>query len=182
MNKSALSPFPFLETARLRLRQLKPSDAPTIYSFHADSENRKYIDKPPPENVLATRNFIKSINAGISKNECGYWGLELKADPQLVGTICLWNFSENFNRVEVGFELGAQFQRLGYMSEALESVIYFAFNNLKASKIEAYTHLENRSSQKILEKYNFKKEKEIEEKFAEKKGTYKMAVYSLKNP
>ena len=168
-------------TKRLRLRKLTDSDDQIIYSFHSDLENRKYIDKPAPKNVTESRGFIKNISRGVESKEWIYWGIELKKEKQLIGTICLWHFSEKNNRVEVGYELGAPFQRKGYMCEALEKVIHFAFHDLQVNGLEAYTHAENRSSQKLLEKYNFKKEKEFEEKYAKKEGVYKMAVYLLES-
>lgn len=41
------------------------------------------------------------------------------------------------------------------MNEALKSVIHFGFNKLDLSKIEAFTHSENQSSIRLLEKNNF---------------------------
>jgi len=42
------------------------------------------------------------------------------------------------------------------MKEALSSIINFGFNKLNLDKIEAFTHFENKSSIKLLEKNEFK--------------------------
>ena len=181
MDKTTLNKFPILETDRLRLRKLKLSDDKTIYSFHSDLENRKYIDKPPPKNILASRGFIREINRGVKAREWVYWGIELKKEKILIGTICLWHFSEKNNCAELGYELGSAFQGKGYMSEAIKIVVDFAFKTLKVNRLEAYTHYENEASIRALKKYNFSKEKDIKEKYSNRKGTYKMSVFILGN-
>lgn len=181
MDKTVLNKFPELKTERLRLRKLKLSDDEVIYSFHSDLANRKYIDRPPPKNILASREFVREINRGVKAKEWVYWGIELKKEKKMIGTICLWHFSEKNNSIELGYELGSSFQRKGYMSEAIKVVIDFAFTSLKANVIKAYTHCKNEASKRALEKFNFRKEKDIEEKYANKKGTYKMSVFILSN-
>lgn len=57
---------------------------------------------------------------------------------------------------EVGYELLPNFQGKGFMSEALNSIIDFAFTNLKIETIEAFTNYQNARSRKLLEKLNFK--------------------------
>lgn len=70
----------------------------------------------------------------------------------MIGSICLWNFSNNLKTAEVGYSLYPEFQNKGIMSEALKSVIDYGFNELKLDKIEAFTHSKNEPSKKLLEK------------------------------
>ena len=56
---------------------------------------------------------------------------------------------------EVGYDLNPIFQRKGIMSEALNKVINFGFNELGLDNIEAYTHIQNENSKKLLEKNGF---------------------------
>ena len=48
------------------------------------------------------------------------------------------------------------------MQEALSKVIAFGRDVIGLKAIEAYTHLENKNSSKLLEKYNFKKQENID--------------------
>jgi ribosomal-protein-alanine N-acetyltransferase len=74
----------------------------------------------------------------------------------LIGTICLFSFSDETDKCEIGYELLTNFQGQGIMTEAVEKVIDFAFNTIKVQKIEAFFHIDNQSSIKLLEKFSFK--------------------------
>ncbi len=56
---------------------------------------------------------------------------------------------------KVGYDLNSTFQRKGIMSEALNSVVNFGFIELNIDKIEAFTHIQNENSKKLLEKNGF---------------------------
>lgn len=180
MKKLNFKPFPNLESERLIFRQLKLSDAPIIFSLHADMENRKYIDKPAPKNIKESEKFIHKINTGINKSDFIYWGICLKESKKLIGTICLWNFSENNKKVELGYELGKAYQGVGYMGESINMIVEFGFKMLNVSCIEAYTHIDNKASSNLLKKKEFEKIKEIKETYFNEKGHFKMEVFILK--
>jgi ribosomal-protein-alanine N-acetyltransferase len=100
----------------------------------------------------------------IENNECIDWAITFKDDSRLIGLICLWNISRKEYKAEVGYELLSAFQGKGITQEALLEVIKFGFDVMKLQKIEAYTHRENIKSTKLLEKFNFKRDMEIESK------------------
>lgn len=68
----------------------------------------------------------------------------------------MWNFSKNKKTAEVGYDLDPEFQSKGIMSESLKMIIDFGLKKLKLDKIEAFTHAENESSKKLLEKNGFR--------------------------
>ena len=74
----------------------------------------------------------------------------------LVGAICLFSFSDENDRCEIGYELLTNFQGQGIMKEAVGKVIEYVFNTIKVQKIEAFFHRDNQSSIKLLEKFSFK--------------------------
>ena len=78
-----------------------------------------------------------------------------------VGTICLFDFSNEKSSCEIGYELMTKFQGQGIMKEAAEKVIDYAFQALQFQKIVAFTHNANRNSAKLLTKFNFKKSIEV---------------------
>lgn len=99
--------------------------------------------------------FIKELNEYLENNKSISWGITFKDDPKIIGTICLWNFSQNNKTAEVGYDLNPKFHKKGIMSEALKMIINFGFKELKLNKIEAFTHTENENSKKLLEKNGF---------------------------
>lgn len=151
-----MHPFPELATARLTLRQLVETDDKNIFLLRSDERVNKFIDRPKAISIESAQAFIYNINDGIANDKWFYWAICLKDDIDLVGTICLWNFSKDRSTAEIGYELFPKFQGRGIMNEALKAVIEFAIEKLKLKKIIAFTHKENESSTKLLMKNNFR--------------------------
>ena len=156
MDKFNFTPFPVLTTERLTLRCLELSDDQLLFKLRSDKVVNKYIVRPKQKNIEEIRGFITKVKNGIENNEWIYWVITIKDDPSLIGTICLWNFSEDKTVAEIGYELDPAFQGKGIMSEALKKIIDFAFQDIKLKSIEAYTHKDNDDSTKLLQKFNFK--------------------------
>ncbi len=155
MLNRTFTPFPILTTARLTLRQLAINDEQEIFTLRSDSEINKYLDRQVSNTIDDARNFINKVNENINKNDSLYWAITLSDKNILVGTICLFSFSEENDKCEIGYELLANFQGQGIMKEAVEKVIDYAFNKIKVQKIEAFFHRDNQSSIKLLEKFSF---------------------------
>ncbi len=147
-----------IKTERLLLRKLEESDSDVILFLRSDETVNKFIerseDRKTKNNDDALK-FIRTINEEIRIKKSVTWGIALGVDPKIIGTICLWNFSEDRKTAEVGYGLNPTFHNKGIMSEALSRVINYGFNDLNLDMIEAFTHKENKSSRKILDKNGF---------------------------
>lgn len=118
-------------------------------------EINKYLDRQPSKTIEDAINFISKINDNIEKNNSMYWVITLTNTETFVGTICLFEFSNEKNKCEIGYELLPNYQKQGIMKEATEKVIDYAFQTMRLRKIEAFTHNGNGNSTKLLEKLNF---------------------------
>jgi ribosomal-protein-alanine N-acetyltransferase len=139
-------------------------DSPIILYLRSDKIINKYILRPEnsqTKNNIDAINHIKKLTHQIENNSSVSWGITLKNNPKIIGTICLWNFSNNNIIAEVGYDLIPEFQKKGIMNEALNKVIDFGFNNLNLNKIEAYTHFQNENSKLLLSKNKFSLVKDI---------------------
>jgi ribosomal-protein-alanine N-acetyltransferase len=150
------TPFPILKTERLTLRQLVVNDEQEIFTLRSDREINKYLDRQVSNSIDDARNFINKVNENINKNDSLYWAITLSDSNIFVGTICLFGLSDENHKCEIGYELLTNFQRQGIMKEALAKVIDYAFNTIKVQRIEAFSHRDNQSSKKLLEKLSFR--------------------------
>lgn len=150
------TPFPILKTERLTLRQLSIHDEQEIFTLRSDSEINKYLDRSIANTIDEARIFINKINENSTKNVSVYWAITLSDKNVLIGTICLFGFSDENDSCEIGYELLTEFQGQGIMKEAVEKVIEYAFNTIKVQEMETSLHRDNRSSIKLLEKFAFK--------------------------
>lgn len=169
------TPFPILCTDRLTLRQLSINDDKEIFALRSNNEVNKYIDRAPSDTIEDARNFIHKIEEIVNKNEGIYWAITLTDNDNLIGTICLFNFSTENDQAEIGYELLPIFQGQGIMHEAISKVISFGLQTIGLKTIEAYTHVENVNSTKLLEKFNFRKENSINSNLDDKYVTFKLS-------
>lgn len=148
--------FPKLNTKRLNLLRMQEGDWKVISFLRSDKTVNEFVQRPMAETKEKALAFISKIDNGIDNGVLYYWKIAQKNHEQMIGTICLWNISDDQKTAEVGFDLNPGFHRQGIMNESLNSVIQFGFNQLSLESIEAYTHEQNLGAVKLLEKNGFK--------------------------
>lgn len=173
MTTRAFTPFPTLITERLTLRQLTLNDAQDIFALRSDPDINKYLGRKPSKSVEDAINFIHIITENTQKNESIYWVITLTDSNTFAGTICLFDFSDEHLKCEIGYELSSKFQGKGIMQEAAKKVIEYAVQTKDIQTIEAFTHQNNQGSTKLLEKLKFKKAVEVD-------GDYCVYLFSPK--
>ena len=157
MGNRNFTPFPVLKTERLTLRQLISGDDNEILALRCDASVNKYLDRKPCTSIDDAKIFIQTITENIKSNHSIYWAITLNGTNKLIGTICLFGFSGDNLTAEIGFELSPAHQKKGIMQEAATKSIDFGQQHIGLKSIEAYTHYENISSTRLLEKLDFKK-------------------------
>lgn len=176
------TPFPTLTTNRLVLRQITVEDAPELFFQRTDERVMKYIERPRPKDINDTITFINTISDLRDKNEIITWGIALKENPKLIGTVVYLNFKKEHYRAEFGYALHPDYWRKGIMDEVAKAVIDYGFNVMKLHSIEANINPENIASQKLLEKHKFVREAYFKENFFWQGKFLDSAIYSLLNP
>jgi len=159
MENRNLKTFPILTTERLILRELLDSDVTEIFLLRSDALINKYLDRQPSKTLEDALNFIKKIK----NNSLSYWAITQKENEKLIGTICLFDFSEELKKCEIGYELLTEYQGKGIMSESAKKIIEYAIQTLGLKTIDAYTHKENQSSTKLLIELKFERTNIVDE-------------------
>jgi [ribosomal protein S5]-alanine N-acetyltransferase len=149
--------FPILTTERLTLRKLSIDDQQDIFVLRSDPKINRFLYRQLCKTNEDAIHFINKVNDTIEKGLTYYWAITLTNTKALVGTICLYDFSNENNSCEIGYELMTKFQKQGIMEEAAHVVIDCAFRTLKLKKILGCTHYENQNSTNLLLKLNFVK-------------------------
>lgn len=144
-----------LETQRLLLRDINESHVDDILRIRSNEVINRFVIRKSPKNNYDALQFILTIKERTQNNQTIYLGISFKDQPNLIGTICLWNFSEDRKTAEVGYELLPEYHRQGIMSEALKTVLDFGFNELNLDEILAITNKFNENSKGILLKHDF---------------------------
>jgi [ribosomal protein S5]-alanine N-acetyltransferase len=148
--------LPGLETLRLELRPLELGDAEQAQFLFPHWEIVRYLANHVPWPYPADGAFTYYRDHALpamARGEEWHWSLRLKSAPrQLIGCISLMKQEHN-NR---GFWLGLPWQGKGLMSEAVEVVTGYWFDELKFPVLRAPKAIANVESRRISEKYGMR--------------------------
>lgn len=157
------SPFPNLETNRLNLRHLTSEDVDEILALRSNPEIMQFIPRPLIKSKEEALEFITTMNAAVDSNTVINWAITTKENDELIGMIGFYRMKPENYRAEVGYILSAAYHGQGIITEALQRVIQFGFEEMGLNSIEAVIDPENFGSEKVLLKNNFVKEGHFKE-------------------
>ncbi|WP_066320755.1 GNAT family N-acetyltransferase [Bacillus sp. FJAT-29814] len=150
--------FPVLETKRVKLIEITQHHVDSLFEIFSSEEVTRFYGSErftlPAEAVKLIDMFQKNYldKRGIR------WGIKLKENQKIIGTLGLNGLQLKNKRAEIGYELHPNYWRNGYVSEALQEVLSFSFEKLDLYRIGAVVFPENEPSLKLLEKFGFAKE------------------------
>ena len=144
-----------IETDRLILKEIDESHVEDILKIRSNKVVESICEKNSTKKNYDALDFILTIKKRVQNNETFYFGITYKNQQNLLGTICLYRFSEDRTEAEVGYELLPDYHRKGIMSEALSAVLNFGFNELNLQEILAFTNKFNENSKGLLLKHDF---------------------------
>jgi [ribosomal protein S5]-alanine N-acetyltransferase len=147
-----VSIIPSLETPRLQLRPLELEDAAQTQALFPQWEIVRYLATvvpwPYPADGALTYYRDQALPE-MARGDEWHWSLRLKNAPdQLIGCISLMR-RENHNRA---FWLGLPWQRRGLMTEAVDVVTDYWFDELRFPLLRAPKAIANTASRRISEK------------------------------
>ena len=173
------SPFPILQSNRLSFRQINNEDVNEIFFLRSDSRAMEFLDSAPAKNKKDALGYIDRANASIDKNDGITWGITLKGEDKVIGYIGFWNMQATHFRIEIGYILHPDYWRQGFMSEALQTITNYAFNQTELHSIEANVSVDNIPSMRLLEKNGFVKEAHFRENYYYDGKFLDSIIYSL---
>lgn len=157
---------PVLNDEVVTLKKLKASDTGALYIMRSDKELCRKAGLSIDLSLGQTYIFIKNVDKKIRNLEFFYWGIFV--DKELVGVISLWSIDYLDKSGELGYFIGSNYLRNGYMTRAIKLVVNYVLLNTPLTAVTAYIETSNLPSQKLVEKIGFKKIKEsIEEDMAD---------------
>lgn len=156
-----------IHTRRLLLRIPSMQDVETFQSLMEDSYEHLQRWMPwartLPE-IQATRERMEqSIQFFHERKEHLRFMIVRRSDATLMGT-AIFNFLDwDTPKAEIGYWIGKDFTRQGYMQEAVRAMLDYGFNQMKLHRIEICTDSENLASRRIPEKLGFTLEATLRE-------------------
>lgn len=163
--EAAFTHFPALTTKRLRLRQIRPTDAEAIFATFSDEETMKFYGHEPHQSLKDSQELIGQIQARYARREGLRWGITLQGEDRVIGSCGFHRFGEGFHRAETGYELNRAFWGQGLMFEAMSAILPYGFTELGFHRIEAAIDILNERSKNLLLKLGFTYEGNLRQRF-----------------
>lgn len=145
-----------LETDRLILRPIDLEDTMDMFAYSSDVENTYYVyptHLTPEDTRFSIANYFMS-------EPLGKYGIELKEEGKLIGTIDLRIKPAQLS-AEISYVLNQDYQGKGYATEAAQAILDFAFTILDLEKVTATCNSENLASEALMLRLGMKKEGEF---------------------
>ncbi|MBN3959048.1 GNAT family N-acetyltransferase [Nostoc sp. NMS8] len=145
-----------LETQRLFLREMTPSDLDALLLVLGDAESMRYYPKPFDREMV--RNWIDRHRRSYVQHGLGLWAMVLKTTGELIGDCGLiWQEVEGHQELEIGYHVRRDQQMQGYATEAASACQDYAFNILGCDhRVISLIRPENISSQRVAQKNGLK--------------------------
>ncbi|HEV7473902.1 MAG TPA: GNAT family N-acetyltransferase [Pyrinomonadaceae bacterium] len=174
--------LPTLNTARLTLRWITADDVDDFYAIYSNPEVMRYWSTPPLPNREAAGKIIDEIHQGFGRHELLKWGIALRSDDTLIGSVTLFHPDFTHRRTELGYALGRPYWGQGYIQETLRTVLDYAFDVLNFHRIEADVDPRNTASVKTLERLGFQREGYLRERWQVNDEIQDALFYGLLRP
>ena len=152
---TAFTHFPVLTTSRLHLRQIQPTDAEAIFAIRSDREVTEPYGQEPQQSLDQARTLTEQISDYYEQRDAIFWGITLKGENTVIGTVTFWNFGQDFYCAEIGYELNRAYWGQGIMPEAISAILTYGFSEMGLHRIEADPYARNKSSTSLLLKLGF---------------------------
>ncbi|WP_195938056.1 GNAT family N-acetyltransferase [Romboutsia sp. 1001713B170131_170501_G6] len=150
--------FKELETDRLYLKKINEHYSKDLFEYLSKDEVTRYLGQSSFKNINEVYEMIVKLEDKFKEKRGIMWGLVLKENNKLIGTmgydcICLHN-----KRADIGYNINSDYWKRGLASEAINEILKFGFYNINLNRIGAVVFPENVASYTLLKKIGFKKE------------------------
>ncbi|MEO2207990.1 GNAT family N-acetyltransferase [Paenibacillus pabuli] len=160
-----------LQTERLQLRKMQVSDSPALFKIWSDPEVTRFMNVRCFTAENQAIEMIQLLDDLSQDNKAIRFSIIHKESGEIIGS-CGYNaFNFANGTAEIGYDLAKSYWGKGYASEAVSSLVDYAFSSWKLKRIEAKVDPRNLNSIKLLQKLDFsfegtlKKTEGVEEAF-----------------
>jgi RimJ/RimL family protein N-acetyltransferase len=134
--------LPVLTGKQVRLRELRASDAPSLFSLLTTQEVARFIS-PPPSTVEGFERFIAWTLRQRTAGTYACFAVTLKGFDSAIGIFQVRETEPGFGTAEWGFAIGSPFWGTGVFEESAQLVLEFAFDTLDVHRLEARAAVRN---------------------------------------
>lgn len=145
---------PNLQDETIKLQMLTIKDTEALFKMRSDEDLCRKAGLTIDSHPAHTFAFILDVEKKVKSRYFYYWGIF--SEDVLVGVISLWGIDYDKKSGELGYFIGPDYQRQGYMSKAIKLVVNYVLENTQILSVNAYIETNNKASVKLAKKLGFK--------------------------
>jgi ribosomal-protein-alanine N-acetyltransferase len=157
--------FPTFTTNRLLLRQIQVNDAQDLFTTFSDESVMEFYGHLPHRSIDESVELIRQQHAWYAEQAGIRWGITLRGEDRIIGSCGFYRFDESSRRAETGYELNRAFWHQGIMTEAMSTILTYAFSEPALNRVEAVVDDVNERSKGLLRKLGFTHEGTLRRRF-----------------
>jgi RimJ/RimL family protein N-acetyltransferase len=162
--------LPALSGNVVGLRDLRASDAASLFALLTTEEVARFIS-PPPTTVEGFEKFIAWAHRQRQAGQYMCFAVTVKGFDTAIGIFQLRDLHSGLDTAEWGFAIGSAFWGTGVFEDGAKLVLEFAFETLGVRRLEARAAVENGRGHGALLKLGAVQEAVLRQSFA-KNGRY----------
>ena len=134
--------LPVLSGKGVTLRELRASDAPSLFAMLTTEEVSRFIS-PPPTTVEGFERFIAWTQRQRRAGTYACFAVTLSGTDTAIGIFQLRELDPGFGTAEWGFAIGSPFWGTGAFMEGAQLMVHFAFETVGVHRLEARAAVRN---------------------------------------
>jgi ribosomal-protein-alanine N-acetyltransferase len=171
--------FVYLHTNRLKLRKVTPEVYLYVFNNYSSDQLKLFWGVNDDEELGKLRSRIDKGLTTFNKSFLYFYLID-KTNDKVIGVCGYHTWYVDHNRAEIFYHLmNEENKRKGIMSEAIQAVIEFGFNQMNLHRIEALIGPNNIASLSLVKKNAFALEGHLREHYCKDGKMEDSLVFSL---
>jgi len=170
--------LPVLRGARVVLRELRASDAASLFAMLSADEVARFIS-PPPTTVSGFEQFIAWTLRQRSAGTYACFAVTVRGYDTAIGIFQMRQIDADFRTAEWGFAIGSPFWGTGVFREGADLMLDFAFETVGVYRLEARASVQNGRGNGALRKLGAVKEAILRKSFLRNGEQVDQVLYAI---
>ena len=181
MNEQIFDTFPELDTERLMLRKITIDDDKRLLDVLSDEATCEYLTHNALNDIEAIRRIINGMQMFYEEKKRIRWGIVHKEDGALLGHCGFFDINRYDCSAEISYCLKSDSWGRGIMTEALETMLKFGFEEYGLNRVTAKVIKGNINSFKVLNHLGFVREGVMRASLLKNGRYFDLVIFSLLN-
>ncbi len=170
--------LPVLTSGWVTLRELRASDAASLFALLTTEEVARFIS-PPPSTVEGFEKFIAWTHRQRTAGSYACFAVTLKGFDTAVGIFQIRGGHAGLETAEWGFAIGSAFWGTGVFQAGAEMLIEFAFDTLHVRRLEARAAVQNGRGNGALKKVGAVQEAILRRSFVKNGRIFDQVLFAI---